>query len=86
VHGRAALPTTHRRTPCPWPSYANQGPLRDDPEIRPRRTKILDAASAANPSRFAVRSTPPALPTVAWINEPQQAFIQNVERNPSHRP
>jgi putative transposase len=38
----------------------------------------LDAAYAANPSRFAGRPTPPKLPTVAWINEPQEALIQNV--------
>jgi putative transposase len=47
-------------------------------EIRARRAKTLDAAYAANPSRFAGRPTPPALPTVAWINEPQEALIQNV--------
>jgi len=47
-------------------------------EIRADRAKTLDAAYAANPSRFAGRPTPPALPTVAWINEPQEALIQNV--------
>lgn len=47
-------------------------------EIRAQRGKTLDAAYAANPSRFAGRPTPPALPTVAWINEPQEALIQNV--------
>jgi len=47
-------------------------------EIRAQRTKTLDAAYAANPSRFAGRPTPPVLPTVAWINEPQEALIQNV--------
>ncbi|MDA8101834.1 MAG: hypothetical protein M0Z34_02580 [Nitrospiraceae bacterium] len=33
---------------------------------------------AANPSRFSGPPTPPKLPTVAWINEPQEALIQNV--------
>ena len=48
------------------------------PEITAARAVTLDAAYAANPSRFAGRPTPPKLPTVAWINEPQEALIQNV--------
>ena len=47
-------------------------------EIRAQRAITLDAAYTANPSRFAGRPIPPALPTVAWINEPQEALIQNV--------
>ena len=40
-------------------------------EIRDRREETLDAAYAANPSRFCGRRpTPPKLPTVAWINNP----------------
>jgi putative transposase len=46
-------------------------------EIRAQRAVTLDAAHAANPSRFATRPTPPRLPTVAWINEPDKAPIQN---------
>ena len=40
-------------------------------EIRAQRAVTLDAAYAANPSRFRHRRPqPPKLPTVAWINEP----------------
>ena len=46
-------------------------------EIRAQRAVTLDAAHAANPSRFATRPRPPRLPTVAWINEPDKALIQN---------
>jgi putative transposase len=46
-------------------------------EIRAQRATTLDAAYAANPSRFTTRPTPPRLPTVAWINEPETALIQN---------
>ncbi len=46
-------------------------------EIRAQRAVTLDGAYAANPSRFSTRPTPPQLPTVAWINEPEEALIQN---------
>jgi putative transposase len=48
-------------------------------EIRAQRTVTLDAAYTANPDRFRRRRpTPPALPTVAWINDPsREANIQN---------
>ena len=46
-------------------------------EIRAQRTQTLNAAYTANPSRFATRPVPPKLPTVAWINEPQEAQIQS---------
>jgi putative transposase len=46
-------------------------------EIRAQRAVTLDAAYAANPSRFAGRPTPPRLPTVAWINEPEEALIES---------
>ena len=46
-------------------------------EIRAQRAITLDAAYVANPARFAARPTPPKLPTVAWINEPREALIQN---------
>jgi len=39
-------------------------------EIRAHRAVTLDAAYAANPTRFTRRPTPPKLPTVAWINPP----------------
>jgi putative transposase len=33
---------------------------------------VLDAAYAAHPERFVRKPpTPPALPTVAWINKPE---------------
>lgn len=47
-------------------------------EIRAQRAVTLSAAYATNPSRFAGRPTPPKLPTVAWINEPEEALIGNV--------
>ena len=41
------------------------------PAIRQLRAKTLDAAYAANPSRFRHRRpSPPKLPTVAAINKP----------------
>ena len=47
-------------------------------QIRAERANTLDAAYAANPDRFrGRRPAPPALPTVAWINDPsRQALIQ----------
>ena len=43
-------------------------------EIRTQRAVTLDAAYNANPDRFRRRRpTPPALPTVAWINDPSRA-------------
>jgi putative transposase len=47
-------------------------------EIRAQRAVTLLAAYAANPGRFAGPPTPPKLPTVAWINEPEETLIQNV--------
>jgi putative transposase len=48
-------------------------------EIRQQRALVLDAAYAANPTRFhGRRPHPPKLPTVAWINDPsREALIQN---------
>jgi putative transposase len=48
-------------------------------EIRAQRTQVLDAAYAADPTRFGHRRpTPPKLPTIAWINDPsREALIQN---------
>ena len=48
-------------------------------EIRAQRAETLDAAYAANPSRFRHRRpTPPKLPTIAWINEPNpEALIRS---------
>ncbi len=40
-------------------------------EVRAQRSETLDAAYAANPTRFGHRKPkPPKLPTIAWINEP----------------
>lgn len=40
--------------------------------VRAERALVLDAAYAAHPERFVRKPpTPPALPTMAWINKPQ---------------
>jgi putative transposase len=45
-------------------------------EIRAKRAVTLDAAYAANPSRFRHRKPePPKLPTVAWINDPSREAV-----------
>ena len=45
-------------------------------EIREQRAATLDATYAANPARFCHRRpTPPALPSIAWINEPSRAAL-----------
>jgi putative transposase len=47
-------------------------------EIRVRRAATLDAAYAASPSRFRHRRPkPPALPAIAWINQPTQDVTQS---------
>jgi putative transposase len=48
-------------------------------EIQTNRAATLTAAYTANPARFRHQPpTPPKLPTVAWINEPnQEALIQS---------
>jgi putative transposase len=43
------------------------------PSIREQRGQVLDAAYVAHPERFVIKAPePPALPTVAWINEPKE--------------
>jgi len=40
-------------------------------QIHAKRADVLDAAYAANPERFVRKPpVPPALPTAAWINKP----------------
>jgi putative transposase len=58
------------------PASVHYGTAR---EIRAQRQVTLDAAYAANPSRFRhQRPTPPKLPTIAWINEPSpEALIKS---------
>jgi putative transposase len=47
-------------------------------EVRVQRQATLDAAYAANPTRFhRRRPQPPKLPTVAWINEPTDDLAQS---------
>ncbi len=47
-------------------------------EIRAMRADVLDAAYTANPARFRHRRPqPPALPTVAWINDPDKPLTQS---------
>jgi putative transposase len=40
--------------------------------VRADRAKVLAAAYARNPERFSSRPQPPKLPTVAWINPPDE--------------
>jgi putative transposase len=42
-------------------------------EVRAKRAIVLQAAYARNPERFGGPPEPPKLPTVAWINPPDQA-------------
>ncbi len=48
-------------------------------EIRAQRARTLTAAYRANPARFGHRHPePPALPTIAWINDPnREALIKS---------
>ncbi len=46
-------------------------------EIRAQRAATLDAAYAANPTRFTRRPQPPKLPTIAWINQPLEEAAQS---------
>ena len=47
-------------------------------EIRAMRADVLATAYAANPARFRHRRPqPPRLPTVAWINNPDQPLTQS---------
>jgi putative transposase len=46
-------------------------------EVRAKRAVTLDAAYAANPTRFHRRPHPPELPTRAWINEPTETDAHN---------
>ena len=46
-------------------------------EVRAKRAVTLDAAYAANPTRFHRQPHPPELPTVAWINEPTETDAHN---------
>jgi putative transposase len=44
--------------------------------VRAQRGAVLDAAYAAHPERFVrKRPEPPALPTVAWINDPSRKEV-----------
>ncbi len=46
-------------------------------EVRSQRANTLDAAYAANPTRFrGRRPEPPKLPTVAWIKDPNEEVTQ----------
>ena len=46
-------------------------------EIRAQRAATLDAAYAANPTRFTRRPHSPKLPTIAWINQPIEEVAQS---------
>ena len=71
---RQRSPPCRHRTPHP-----GIGPLRHHHEIRAARADTLTAAYNANPARFRHQPpTPPKLPEVAWINEPnREALIQS---------
>jgi Integrase core domain len=44
-------------------------------QVRAERAVVLDEAYAAHPERFVHKPpTPPALPTVAWINQPEDTL------------
>jgi putative transposase len=44
--------------------------------VRAQRARVLDAAYAAHPERFVRKPpAPPELPTVAWINKPEEATL-----------
>jgi putative transposase len=44
-------------------------------QIRAQRARVLEAAYAVHPKRFVHKPpTPPALPTVAWINQPEDTL------------
>ena len=44
-------------------------------QVRAERAVVLDEAYAAHPERFIHKPpTPPALPTVAWINQPEDTL------------
>ena len=44
--------------------------------VRAQRARVLDAAYAAHPERFVRKPpAPPELPTVAWINQPEEATL-----------
>jgi len=50
-------------------------------EVRTQRAATLTAAYAANPTRFRPRPPePPKLPTVAWINDPNEEVTQNASQ------
>jgi putative transposase len=56
-------------------------------EIRTQRAHTLDAAFTANPDRSrGRRPTPPALPTIAWINDPNRAALIKSACQMSHTP
>jgi putative transposase len=43
-------------------------------QVRAERAEVLDAAYAAHPERFVRKPpAPPTLPTIAWINQPEEA-------------
>ncbi len=65
----------HRALGLHTPASVHYGTAQ---EIRIQRAATLDAAYAANPSRFSRPPSPPKLPVMAWINEPEEALIENV--------
>lgn len=66
----------HRHSALGWhtPASVHYGTA---PEIRAQRAVTLDAAYAAHPERFSRRPTPPEVPTIAWINEPEKEVIRS---------
>jgi putative transposase len=64
----------HRNLGLHTPASVHYGTA---PEIRAQRAITLTEAFHTNPSRFVHRPHPPKLPTIAWINNPDQALIHN---------
>ena len=72
AHGSSAGTTQHRHSGIGFHPPADVHYGRAE-LVQAQRATVLDAAYAAHPERF-VREppTPPQLPTVAWINKPEE--------------
>jgi putative transposase len=84
------LRLAQRRAPPLWdrlpePADVHYGRAE---QVRAQRAVVLDEADAAHLERFVDKPpTPPALPTVAWINQPEKGHPRHNESliNLSHR-
>lgn len=68
----------HRHSGIGWHTPADVHSGRA-PRLREYRATVLDAAYAAHPERFVRKPpTPPALPIVAWINQPDEDIREDI--------